>query len=616
MKRFNRAVILCAAMGALLAGMAWAGPAARGNKNAARPLYVPGEVIVTFREGVTDRDAEGSIRSGNHSAIRGLGRGMYHLRIRDAETVEDALAAYKGDPSVEHAQPNYYHYALMTPNDPAYLSGDLWWITNTGQTIPNVDYTMNNPGTAGMDMNLLSAWDLWTDCSSVTVAVVDSGINYNHEDITGNMWNGTACVDQYGAAIPGGCPNGGWNYISNNNNPMDDNGHGTHVAGIIGASGNNGLGGSGVCQKSRLMAVKALDSTGSGTSITIMNAINFAVKNGARIINMSVGGYQFDQLEYNAISAARTSGVLVVVAAGNDGYDLGLTGQTTYPCQYNLDNIACIAALDQKYQLATFSNWGAGYVHAGAPGVNIRSTFYASVTVFKDNFTSGWIGESAGGWMGTTCDLGGGAEYIMVNPDTWCSWGQYSNSVNQTVYKNFALSGFNKIVLSYYAYIDTEPGKDYFSVYYKTGGGDPSSGGTLVGSLSGISDNYFYLKEYDISGCNTAACTVGFNLTTNATNRYYGIGIIDFRIDGITTSISGYAVENGTSMATPAATGTAAMVWAYNPSFTYMDVKNAVISGGDAVASLSGKSVTGKAVDARGALIYINAPTGVTAVVQ
>src|SRR5208283_3029626 len=144
----------------------------------------------------------------------------------------EALAAYRDDPNVEYVQPNYIYHTTVAPDDTQY--GQLWAFRNTGQTVNATIqgegwiYPTNNPGTAGYDIDIEPAWDHITDCSSVVVAVIDTGINYTQEDLAINMWNG-------GAAYP----NHGWNYVNGNNNPMDMNGHGTHVAGIIGAAGNN-----------------------------------------------------------------------------------------------------------------------------------------------------------------------------------------------------------------------------------------------------------------------------------------------------------------------------------------------------------------------------------------
>jgi subtilisin family serine protease len=182
------------------------------------------------------------------------------------------------------------------------------------------------------------------------------------------MWNGGS-----------GFPNHGYDFIGDDDDPMDLFGHGTHVAGIIGAVGDNGTGTTGVCQRASIMALRVLDAEGNGTTTTAIEGIGFAVANGARVINMSlVGSGGFDPALSNAITNAQNGDVVVVVAAGNAdnvGHDNDLAGNATYPCNLTQPNLVCVAALDQNYALADFSNWGATSVDVGAPGTNILSTW-------------------------------------------------------------------------------------------------------------------------------------------------------------------------------------------------------------------------------------------------
>ena len=343
-----------------------------------------------------------------HSVFAGLNQpGWAQVKVGTGQTVEAALAAYQNDPNVEYVQPNYLYHTTATPNDPQY--GQLWAFKNTGQTVlRHRTYTTNNPGTTGDDMNIEKAWDHITDCSSVVVAVVDTGVNYNQQDLAGNMWNGGATY-----------PNHGYNFVDNNNDPMDLNGHGTHVAGIIGAVGNNATGTTGVCWKASIMAVRALDATGSGTTANIIQGINFAVTNGAKVINMSLGGGgAFDRLFSDAIADAQNADVVVVVAAGNDGANNDSGTTPTYPCNFTQPNLVCVAALDQSYALASFSNYGSTSVDVGAPGTNILSTWAGTKTVITDNFSTGWTKTSttSGGWTTGTLSVGGVPTPFLVNP--------------------------------------------------------------------------------------------------------------------------------------------------------------------------------------------------------
>jgi subtilisin-like proprotein convertase family protein len=164
----------------------------------------------------------------------------------------------------------------------------------------------------------------------------------------------------------------GWNFVNNNANPMDDNGHGTHVAGIIGAVGNNGVGVSGVAWNVQLMAVKILNYAGSGFTSDAIRGLNFAVSRGAKIANNSWGGAPYDPALASAINEARAQGVIVVAAAGNQGRNIDTT--PFYPASYQFDNVVRVAATDNRDALASFSNFGVGTVQLAAPGVNIIST--------------------------------------------------------------------------------------------------------------------------------------------------------------------------------------------------------------------------------------------------
>lgn len=324
--------------------------------------YVPGEVLVKFKPASSMQERMASMAIRGHAALANLDQpGWAQVRLPAGQTVAAALAAYQDDSNVDYAQPNYLYHAAVAPNDNQY--SQLWAFRNSGQTVTSGTYAPN-VGTVGDDMNIELAWGHITDCSSIVVAVIDSGVNYNHEDLAANMWQG-------GAAFP----KHGHDFVDNDDDPMDPNGHGTHVAGIIGAVGNNFTGTSGVCQEARIMAVRVLDTEGSATTATVIQGISFAVTHGARVINMSFGGGSFDPLFSEAITTAQNSDVVVVVVAGNEAHDNDAAGGALYPCNFTQPNLLCVAALDQNFALASFSSWGATSVDVGAPGTNILSTW-------------------------------------------------------------------------------------------------------------------------------------------------------------------------------------------------------------------------------------------------
>jgi subtilisin family serine protease len=355
------AALVCAAL-TLYAQVAAAPLAPRTFPGAAASQYVPGEVLVKFKPTAGTQGRMASAAARGHAVLANLDLpGWAQVRVGVGQTVETALSSYRDDPGVETVQPNYIYRAAAAPNDSQY--GQLWAFKNVGQTVTTG--TAPNAGTSGNDMNIEPAWGHITDCSSVVVAVLDSGVDYTHEDLAANMWNGGSSFSNHGH-----------DFVDNDGDPMDPNGHGTHVAGIIGAVGNNGTGTTGVCQKASVMAVRVLGTTGNGTTATVIQGIHFAVTHGAKVINMSfVGGGSFDPLFSDAIANAQDSDVVVVVVAGNDTNDVDGASGTRYPCNFIQPNLVCVAALDQNYALARFSSWGATSVDVGAPGTNILSTW-------------------------------------------------------------------------------------------------------------------------------------------------------------------------------------------------------------------------------------------------
>ncbi|MCX6347966.1 MAG: S8 family serine peptidase, partial [Candidatus Aureabacteria bacterium] len=265
--------------------------------------------------------------------------------------------------SIDYAEPDYLYQAQAIPNDPGF--GDLWGMHNTGQ----------GGGTSGADIDALPAWDLETGSAEVVTAVIDTGVDYTHEDLASNMWTNPG-------EIPGnGIDDDDNGYIddvygidacNDDSDPRDDRGHGTHCSGTIGGVGNNGIGVTGVCWKTRIMALKFLSSAGGGFDADAIRCIEYAVAMGARIMSNSWAGGKFNQSLYDAIAAARDAGILFVAAAANSGSNNDL--KPVYPCSYDLDNIIAVAATDNRDELASFSCFGPRSVDLAAPGVGIMST--------------------------------------------------------------------------------------------------------------------------------------------------------------------------------------------------------------------------------------------------
>ncbi|MGN6869420.1 MAG: S8 family peptidase [Solirubrobacteraceae bacterium] len=256
-----------------------------------------------------------------------------------------AVAALGRDPDVRYAEPNGEVHVAGVPNDPGF--GLQWGLSNTGQSV------LGTGGTAGDDIGALLAWQHSTG-ANVTVAEVDSGVDYTAPDLQGQFVSG-------------------WDYINGNNDPQDQFGHGTHVAGIIAALQNNGTGVSGVAPAAKVMPLRVLDATGSGTDVDVAQAFNDAGNDGVAIVNASLGSTAPSQAIEQAIQAHPET--LYVVAAGNDGTNNDDPSSPFYPCDAPEPNVICVGASDQNDQPAWFSNYGATSVDLFAPGVNILSTY-------------------------------------------------------------------------------------------------------------------------------------------------------------------------------------------------------------------------------------------------
>jgi len=569
-----------------------------------KPEFVPGEILVKFKSGVNSTSQTSLMRARGSFKIQSLPSkdgALLHLKVAESQSVEQAIIKYSQDPNVEYAQPNYIYRISATPDDTNFAQ--QWALQNTGQTISagtggiDTPSATNNPGTSGYDMGMTSAWDLQSNCTGMIVAVIDTGVHYTHSDLAANMWAGT-----------------GYDYVDNDATPLDTNGHGTHVAGTIGAVGNNTSYLTGVCWDVDIMAVRVLGTDGSGTTATIVQGVDYAVANNADVINMSLGGSAYDATFATSLTAAQAAGTLVVVAAGNDGTDNDSTA--VYPCNYAHDNIVCVAAADQSFSLASFSNYGVSNVDVAAPGVNILSTWIGTSTSTSISLTAGWSTNLASTWTNATVS----SYDALVNPATFNGTSvTYATSTDERIWRVENFSAVNQATLTLYAFFETELGADYFNIACHSAGTDPFTGGVSLATISGSSSGVLNSYSYDLTAnCTTGTGTtaVGFQLTSDATTEDYGVLIAYPKFETTTYNNVSTNVLSGTSMASPHVAGLAALVWAYNPSFTYREIASAVIFGGTPVRALSGRMRSENVAHGLGALTYINPPTGITVAVH
>lgn len=337
------------------------------SKMSKATVHTPNEVIVKFKESRRNiKKAAGKKKAQDFGVSKKLefketiesqNIGIYKFSSGSAE---DLAAKLKKDPDVEYAEPNYQLKPLTISTNDTY-KGELWGLDNTGQTVSGVT------GTADADIDIPEAWAISTGTTPVIVADVDTGVNYNHNDLLANMWDGSNCKDENGVTIVGGCIHG-YDYSgSGDNDPMPSTEwHGTHVAGTIGAVGNNSTGIVGVARNVKIMALK------SDLYVSeLVKSIDFAIQNGAKVINASWGGAGPYQSIYDAVNRFRTSGGIFIAAAGNDAADHNTN--RFEPCDFDLDNVICVAATDENDGLAYFSDYGSISVDVGAPGTNILS---------------------------------------------------------------------------------------------------------------------------------------------------------------------------------------------------------------------------------------------------
>ncbi|MBC2605615.1 S8 family serine peptidase [Pelagicoccus albus] len=286
-----------------------------------------------------------------------LGGGMILSLQRSqlSPEVEEVLLAFGESGltrSIETDKLSYIQEATA-PNDPNF--DYQWGLDNQGVLFPGA--------IAGSDINVREAWDYQTSSKGTIVAIVDTGALTTHEDLQSNIWSGI-----------------GYDYESNDSDPTDEHGHGTHVAGIIGAVTNNGLGVSGVAQEADMMILKASGSSGGMPLSVILNCFSYAIANGASIVNASFGSTSYSSVQQESIEDLRTADIILVAAAGN--YTANLDNEGFYPATYDLDNIVTVGASDCDDQIADFSNYGSTEVDIFAPGETIYSTYYTGTSKY------------------------------------------------------------------------------------------------------------------------------------------------------------------------------------------------------------------------------------------
>ena len=405
-----------------------------------RPAFVPGQVIVRFQPGVTREQISDFYAQYGLSEKGNLDRDPLdtdeEMRLAAAPVdIDDQLIELlENDPRVVYAEPNYLLQISDSlsseppPSDP--LFEKLWALHNTGQT----------GGTADADTDSLEAWEINTGSKEIIVAIIDTGIDYTHEDLAAQMWvNPKECPQGAGKCEADGKDddnNGfaddfyGINTIDDSGDPMDDFGHGTHVAGTIGAA-NNKVGVVGINWNVRFVGCKFLSAFGSGTTANAVRCFNYIhdlknkQKQNVLVTNNSWGGGGFSQALMDAMGAPGSP--LHICSAGNSNTD-----SRSYPGAYELPNIISVAATDHEDKYASFSNYGADWVDLAAPGVDILSTVPTGRCAMCDE--SGY--RAANGTSMASPHVTGAAALI---------WAEFGSSLSNEQVKQRIVSGVDSL---------------------------------------------------------------------------------------------------------------------------------------------------------------------------
>ncbi len=328
---------------------------ARSTQEQTPVRFREGEVLVRFRSGVSEKDKETIMAAQGGRKKKQLkgDSGLERVELAAGRDAKATVLQLLLNPQVEFAEPNFLITKEdVTPNDPQFQQ--QWALQNSGQ----------DGGQFGSDIRAKSAWDKTKGAPSTVIAVIDSGIDFTHPDLKNNQWTNPSSNSSGDVH--------GWDFVADNGEIKDEQGHGTAVAGIIAAEGNNALGITGVMWRAGLMSLRVLDNTGTGDVGNAIEAIDYAVAHGAQVINLSWGTTGESIALKDAIERAIRRNVVVVCSAGNNGQNLDSTPY--YPASFGLKDLIAVGATDNNDQPVSWSNWSARKVTVAAPGTNILTT--------------------------------------------------------------------------------------------------------------------------------------------------------------------------------------------------------------------------------------------------
>ncbi|NOY69257.1 MAG: S8 family serine peptidase [Deltaproteobacteria bacterium] len=537
-------------------------------KKSSRPKYRPGEIIVRFKPEVSIARINELNAFIGAKVKKKIGRSnIYNLYLDDDAHVPKAMEFYKASGLVVSVGRNLIRYKMSGP-------------------IPDDPYFSDKWGLAIADAT--DAWKIEKGDSSVVVGVIDTGVDYTHPDLVDNIWinvvekNGQPGVDDDGNGYIDDIY--GYDFADNDADPMDNDGHGTHVAGIIGAIADNGVGVAGVCRHVRIMVLKVQSDTPDGLGeFEIIEAMEYAKEKGVHIFNCSYGGPIPDNTapdstdEYVEMESFRAINGIFICAAGNDGINTDIPGKEEYPADYNLDNIISVAASTESDTLAGFSNYGAATVDLMAPGVDILSTYPTilastnSGAIIEAVIT---VKDSSERILGESMEFAGTIDSSGIHGKLYnCGYG-YPDEIPSEVSGNIALikrgGSAEDVALFFSQKVENVQSKGAVGavIYNNIGGnfsGTLGSAGNWIPAIS-VSDED-------------------------------GLLLLGFLATAVDINSDAYARLSGTSMATPFVTGLAALLVSKKPDIKYLKIISDILDNVDPISGVEGKILTGGRVN-------------------
>jgi subtilisin family serine protease len=536
-----------------------------------RPLYKQGELLIRFKKDVSIEEIEALHKRMGSTVLGKLPRlRVEKVKLRAGLSELEATRLYAASPIVDFVERHALRYPLKVPNDLFFT--DQW-------ALPRI----SAPG----------AWDFTCCEPGVVIAVIDTGVDYAHPDLAGNIWinqvelNGIENVDDDGNGLIDDIR--GWDFADEDAYPLDVDGHGTHVAGVIAAVGNNAIGTAGVCWNAKLMALKVqADGSEDMETWAVIQAIQYAMDHGARIVNCSFGGNAYSEMEYAAFAELKDAGILVVCAAGNSAVDADVAEQKNYPSCYDHENILSVAASNQDDRLASFSNFGLISVDIAAPGVGVKSTLPASilresrVIVHTDS--------------GTTTYSAIAMEYAGITGEEGITAEAYDCGLGYP--EDFPPEASGHIAL-------IQRGEIYFS--------EKAANAKNAGALAAIIynnrvddlDDNFDANGGTLGEPGDWIPVVSIPQTDGEAIVALGTTVVTV-VNQLATLSSAYGVLDGTSAAAPNLTGVAGLILSKTPNLDPLLVKAAILNSVDKVPALEGKIASGGRVNAFAALCSTN----------